>query len=129
MRAKFKMPVLLKSIFIWRSMIIASIPGVNFFRIAPEKVVAAIQLANPTDITPLSQPYDSEEEERASEKETPRRRKINLAAIKVSVGTTLYFSRDKEIMATVMAGNKIEFERNETSFSAAAGELLSRMGR
>ena len=104
-------------------------PRREFFRIAPEKVVAAIQLAKPTDITPATQEYETPEEAQASEREVQRRSHLRMNKIGVPVGAELVFTRDEMIRAKVVEGSKVEFENEVTSLSASAGKILERMGR
>lgn len=101
----------------------------EFFRIAPEKVVAAIQLANPTDITPVAQDYESQEEAQAIERAVQRRSRLKMDKIGIPIGAELVFTRDESIVAKVVEESKVEFKNEVISLSAAAGKILEQMGR
>lgn len=57
-----------------------------------------------------------------------RRARINLAALGIQVGDELVLSRDENIKAVVLDGNKISYQGEILSLSAAALKALQEMG-
>ena len=102
-------------------------PRREFFRLDAEKVVLALSIGGFKEIG-IGTPEIEIEEKEALEKIKARRPRLRLNAIGISSGDTLSFSRDETVTATVLPDNKIEFEGKETSLSAAALEVLTRMG-
>jgi hypothetical protein len=106
-------------------------PKREFFRVAPEKAVLAISMGPFKEVTPGKTQMDAEEE-KAFDKEVQsdikKRSAINLAAIGIQVGTKLSLSRDENICATVVSGNKVEYEGQIMSLSAAALLALHKLG-
>jgi hypothetical protein len=87
-------------------------PNREFFQVAPEKVVLAIQMGSFTEVTPGKVDIPKEEEQardKAEEAETRRRSRINLEAIGIRPGTVLTLSRDEDVHATVVGGNRVEY--------------------
>jgi hypothetical protein len=106
-------------------------PKREFFRVAPEKVVLAISMGPFKEVTP-GKPQMDAEEEKAFDKEVQsdfkKRSAINLAAIGIQPGTKLSLTRDENICATVVNGNKVEYEGQIMSLSAAAVLALHKLG-
>lgn len=102
-------------------------PRREFFRLDAEKVVLALSIGGFKEIK-LGTPEIESAEKDALDKVKARRPRLRLDAIGISPGDTLTFSRDETVTAKVLLDNKIEFEGNETSLSAAALEVLTRMG-
>lgn len=102
-------------------------PRREFFRLDAEKVVLALSIGGFKEVNP-GVPEIERVEQEALEKIKARRPRLRLDAIGVAPGDTLTFSRDETVTAKVLPENKIEFEGKEASLSAAALEVLSRMG-
>ena len=106
-------------------------PNREFFQVAPEKVVLAISMGSYIEVTPGKLDISKEEEqafEKAEQADTKRRAKINLEAIGIRPGTVLTLSRDEDVHATVIAGNKVEYEGEKLSLSESARRALSKLG-
>ncbi len=107
-------------------------PKREFFRVAPEKVVLAIRMGEFTDVTPGKVSIGAAEEDQAHEKAVQssikKRSAIRLEAIGVMPGTVLTFSRDPNVHATVVEGNKVNYEGQLMSLSAAALAALHKQG-
>jgi hypothetical protein len=106
-------------------------PNREFFQVAPEKVVLAIRMGPFTEVTPGKVDIPKEEEqalEKAEEAETNRRGRINLQAIGIKPGTELMLSRGQDVHATVIEGNKVKYDEQEMSLSAAALAALRKLG-
>lgn len=106
-------------------------PNREFFQVAPEKIVLAIRMGSFTEVTPGKVDIPKEEEqavEKAEKAETKRRARINLDAIGIKPGTVLTLSRDEDVHATVVPGNKVEFDGQIMSLSASALAALHKLG-
>lgn len=106
-------------------------PKREFFSVAPEKVVLAISMGAFTEITPGKPLLEADEEtalEKASETDRKKRSAINLTSIGILPGTQLTFSRDESLCATVVAGNRVEYEGQIMSLSGAALMSLHKLG-
>ncbi|HEY5328398.1 MAG TPA: GIY-YIG nuclease family protein [Acidobacteriaceae bacterium] len=106
-------------------------PKREFFRIAPEKVVLAISMGPFVEVTLGNPKIDPEEDkalEKAVESERKKRSAINLAAIGIPPGTRLTLTRDENVFATVVPGNKVEYLGEVMSLSAAALAALHQLG-
>lgn len=102
-------------------------PRREFFMIDPERVVAALKLAQIEDVTPQHDIVDSQEDQRALDEARQKRSRFNFDMVDIPLGATLYFSRDDTITAKVIgrAGSEsIEFDGKTMSLSAAAQEVL-----
>ncbi len=97
----------------------------------PEKVVLAINMGPFKEVTP-GKPYLDAEEEKALEKavqtDIKKRSAIKLDAIGIHPGDILTLSRDESIRALVVNGNKVEYEGQIMSLSAAALAALHKLG-
>lgn len=102
-------------------------PKREFFRVAPERVVAALKLAEIENITPKKDFVESEEDQEALNTARKIRSRFNFEIVKIPVGAELYFSRDENIKAKVVdthAANSIEFNGKKTSLSQSAQKIL-----
>ena len=102
-------------------------PKREFFAIDPERVVAALKLAQIEDITPGHDIVDSPEDQRALDEARERRGRFNFDMVNIPLGAELHFSRDNTITARVIGrtgSESIEFNGRPTSLSAAAQEVL-----
>ena len=96
----------------------------EFFKIDPERIVAAVRRIQKKDVTPKDFINITKEEENALEEVKKVRAKFDFSKYKIPVGSTIVFSRDNSIKANVLVKNKIEFEGKETSLSESAQKLL-----
>jgi len=102
-------------------------PRREFFKLEPEKVVLALRLGSFKEITP-GQPDLDEDQKEALARVKARRTNLRLEAVDIKPGDILHFSRDESITATVAEGNKVRFEDEIMSLSAAAVKVLHQMG-
>ena len=102
-------------------------PKREFFRVEPERVVLAISIGPFKDVTPGSVIAEQDDKD-ALAKEKARRPRINLSALGIQPGATLVFSRDETITATVIHGNRVAYNGQDMSLSAAALDALHRLG-
>ncbi len=102
-------------------------PRREFFRIAPERVVAALKLAQIEDITPKRDYVEMPEDQVALNRVRAIRSRFNFGMVDIPVGAELSFSRDENIKAKVVdlhSTNSIEFNGEITSLSRAAQKVL-----
>lgn len=95
-------------------------PNREFFKIAPERAVAALKLAEIENITPHQDYVDSPEEQRALDKARKNRAKFNFEMVKIPVGSILTFTRNPEITCKVIDDTQIEYAGEIKSLSEAA---------
>jgi hypothetical protein len=99
-------------------------PKREFFQIAPERVVAALKLAQIENITPQKDFVDSKEDKIALEQARTKRSRFNFSMVGIPVGAELVWSRDEAIKAKVVSNRAIEFDGITTTLSAAAQKIL-----
>lgn len=102
-------------------------PRREFFQIAPERVVAALKLAEIENITPHKDLIESEEDREAHEDALERRGRFNFELAKIPLGAEIYFSRDDNKKAKVVdlySTKSIEYNGIITSLSTSAQEIL-----
>ncbi|PIU76698.1 hypothetical protein COS74_02595 [bacterium CG06_land_8_20_14_3_00_33_50] len=102
-------------------------PKREFFRVAPERVVAALKLAEVENVTPKRDIVETKEDQEALDAARKIRSRFNFEMVKIPVGADLYFSRDENIKAKVIdthVANSIEFNGKKTSLSRSAQKIL-----
>lgn len=109
----------------------------EFFRVSPQRVVAAMRLTRGRDVTPKTDVLEDEESGRALDESRKRRgrEKFNFEMVDITPGTVLHFQASAEAddgasewTATVHSRTKIIFDGAETSLTAATNEIRSRLG-
>lgn len=103
-------------------------PRREFFKVEPEKVVLALSIGSFKEVTPGRADIDPVEVKAMEKVKEQRRARINLAALGIQVGDELVLSRDENIKAVVLEGNKISYQGEILSLSAAALKALQEMG-
>ena len=96
----------------------------EFFKIDPERVVAAVRRIQKKDVTPKDFVNVTKEEESELEGAKEIRARFDFANYKIPIGSTIVFSRDNSVKAKVLENNRIEFDGNATSLSESAQNLL-----
>lgn len=102
-------------------------PRREFFNIDPERIVAAVKLAQIDDITPRHDIVESQEDQRALNQARQIRSRFNFDMVNIPLGAELYFSRDNSITARVVGrsgSETIEYNGLPTSLSQAAKDIL-----
>lgn len=101
----------------------------EFFRISPERVVAALRLAAIADVTP-GHPDEtlSEDIRQDLEEARARRAAFNFTMVEVPIGAMLQFARDAAITATVVDAKRVQFSGQAMSLSEAARLALAQKG-
>jgi hypothetical protein len=102
-------------------------PKREFFRIAPERVVSALKLAEIEDVTPKKDLVENKEDREALNEALEKRGRFNFKMVDIPLGAEIYFSRDESKKAKVINLNlakSIEFNGKITSLSLSAQEIL-----
>jgi hypothetical protein len=93
----------------------------EFFEIDPEKVILALQLTNPTDITPRENEYlTTEEIKEIQNTEKKRLSNFTFQQADIPIGSVLHFCRDSDITCTVHSDNTVMFNGQIVSLTEAA---------
>jgi hypothetical protein len=103
----------------------------EFFRIDPNQVREAIQLAELRDVTPRTDVVVDAEDVKALERavETEERRaRLRFTELNIPIGATLVFAKDVTITAQVVADGKVNFDGEVMSPSAAAKIAVKQLG-
>ncbi len=100
-------------------------PKREFFQVSPEKVVAALKLAEIENVTPKNDFVESPEDQQALNKARSRRSNFNFKMANIPANAELTFVNDDKIKAKVIDDRSIEFNGEITSLSKAAQKVLS----
>jgi len=100
----------------------------EFFKISPEQVVAALRLAEIEEITPIDEIVDTKDDYIALEKARTRRENFNFGKLGIKVNSVLTFTRNSDVICTVLNENKVMFNETVQSLSSAAKEALKGEG-
>jgi hypothetical protein len=93
----------------------------EFFEIDPEKVILAIQLANPIDVTPKENEYLTVEEiKEIKNLEKKRLSNFTFEQADIPIGSILHFCRNSEITCSVFSDNTVMFNGQIMSLTEAA---------
>ncbi len=102
-------------------------PRREFFQIAPERVVAALKLAEIVNVTPKSNLIETSEDKEAHKEAVERRERFNFELANIPLGAEIYFGRDEAKKAKVInlhSVKSIEFNGEITSLSTSAQKIL-----
>ena len=99
-------------------------PKREFFRIASERVVAALKLVEIKDVTPKDDIVASDEDQRALDKARTRRPVFKFDMVNIPTGSKLSYARDENITVEVFDNRRVKYEGKKTSLSAVARKLL-----
>lgn len=102
-------------------------PRREFFNVDPERIVAALKLAEIQNITPKMDIVESPEDQRALNEARLKRARFNFNMVNIPLGAELYFSRDETVKAQVVGlsgSNAIEYNGEITNLSKSAQEIL-----
>ena len=93
----------------------------EFFQIDPEKVVVALSLLNPINITPDEKDYLTTEEIKDIEKiETKRLKNFTFSEVDIPINTILNFARDPNITCLVHSDTTVIYENEILTLTEAA---------
>lgn len=99
-------------------------PRREFFQIAPERVVAALKLAQIENITPRNDIVENKEDQHALNEARKIRPQFRFDMVGIPAGSEIVFSRDENIKAKVLDNKLIEFNNETTSLSLSAQKIL-----
>ena len=102
-------------------------PKREFFNVGPERVVAALKLAEIENITPKKEFVETKEDQQALNEARERRGRFNFGMVGIPIGAELTFSRNEDIKAKVVdthATDSIEVNGEITSLSRSAQKIL-----
>jgi hypothetical protein len=103
----------------------------EFFRVDPNQVREAIQLAELRDVTPRFDVVVDADDVQALKKAVAneeRRARLRFTELNIPVGATLAFAKDANVLAQVVTDGKVNFEGEVMSPSAAAKIAIKRLG-
>lgn len=93
----------------------------EFFEIDPEKVILALQLASPIDVTPKENEYLTVEEiKEIKNLEKKRLSNFTFQQADIPIGSILHFCRNSEITCSVFSDNTVMFNGQIMSLTEAA---------
>ncbi len=98
----------------------------EFFEVAPDRVVSALQLAEIKNVTPNRDFVETLEDQKALDHARARRAIFNFKMADIPIGAELSFTNDESIKATVLDNKRIQLNGEITSLSASAQKLLGR---
>ena len=96
----------------------------EFFEIDAERVKSVLELLAINDVTPTEEKFEDSDDKVAYEKASEIRSRINFKMLDIPIGSTLTFSKDENIVATVVTNRTIEYSGEETSISSSAADIL-----
>lgn len=101
----------------------------EFFKISPEKVVAALRISGAEEIKISNVAIDKD----GIERETPvennlYKKRFPFSKYGIPVGAELFFTRNKEKKCKVIDGNDVEFEGKRYSLSKLAMKFMNELG-
>ena len=97
----------------------------EFFEIDAERVKSVLELLAINDVTPTEEKFEDADDKFAYEKASEIRSRINFKMLDIPLGSTLTFSKDENIVATVVTNRTIEYSGEETSISSSAADILT----
>jgi hypothetical protein len=102
----------------------------EFFTLSPHRAQAALELAAIEDVTPREEIIDEfpEDAERGLVRESNRRNLPTFAQYQIPLGSTLTFTKDSTITATVDGDRSLSFQGASLTLSAAALAALKSLG-
>ena len=100
----------------------------EFFRLSPERAVAAIRIAPHKEVTPKKDFVESQEDQRALDRARTRRAGFNFGLVQIPIGSLLTFTRDPAITCSVVDNKRVNYKGEEMSVSMAADRALQSMG-
>ncbi len=100
----------------------------EFFRVSPERVQAALLLAQVEDVTPRGDVVEDAEDQQALDEAKKWRSPFHFGMVEIPTGSELTFSKDSQYRCIVAGKKQVEFEGETTSLSAAALTCAHRLG-
>ena len=101
-------------------------PKREFFRVNPERVIAAMKLAEVKNVTPGSDYVEDDKEQQILNREQARKESFRFSMVDIKPGAVLSFIEDESIECMVHDDRKVLFEERIISLSESAKILLNR---
>jgi hypothetical protein len=99
-------------------------PKREFFQIDPERVVAALKLAEIENITPKKDIIENLDDQKALDQARKKRSPFRFDMVDIPIGSEIIFSRDENFKAKVIDNRSIELNGEITTLSDSAQKLL-----
>lgn len=96
----------------------------EWFEIAPERVAAALRIAQIQDVTPVVDYVEDEEAQKALNKARTKRENFNFKMVDIPAGAILTFTRDENVTCEVVDTKRVKYKDEVTSLSSAAQDAL-----
>ena len=101
----------------------------EFFKISPEKVVAALRISGAKEIKVSNIAIDRDGNEKISRiDKAEHTKRFPFAKYNIPIGAELSFTRNKEKKCKVIDGDDVEFEGKRYSLSKLALKLINELG-
>jgi hypothetical protein len=100
----------------------------EFFRLAPERAVAALKIANGRDLTPRDDVVNDKDDIAALNMTRERRSVFSFDMVGIKPGSTLVSAFDEKLTCTVLDHRYVDFEGERISLSNAALKIANRVG-
>ena len=78
-----------------------------------------------SDVTPSEEKFEDKDDKVAYEKANEIRSRINFKMLDIPIGSILTFSKDENIVSTVLTNRTIEYNGEEASISSSAADILT----
>ena len=103
-------------------------PKREFFEVKPEQVIAIMRFCDEGDVTDeVKEEIKAEltqEEQNSTERLKQKRPKLNYARLRIPVGAELTYTKDASIHVTVMSENKVCYNGEICSLTAATKKIM-----
>lgn len=96
----------------------------EFYEIAPERVLAALKLAEIENVTPKNDIVETEEDQQALNNARTKRERFNFKMVDIPIGAEITFARDETIKARVYDSKNIFYDGEPSSLSAVAKKIM-----
>lgn len=96
----------------------------EWFEIAPDRIAAALRIAQIAEVTPKRDFVESAEDQAALDKARVRLSNFNFAMVKIPVGATLTFVKNQDVICQVVDNRSVLFNDQIVSISAATQMAL-----
>ena len=100
----------------------------EFFRVDPEKAVAALRISGAKEIKLNNEMIDEDGELFEETKKRKYTKRFSFSYVNIPIGSELIYTRDEDIKCKVISDNKVEYNGKNYSLSRLADELLQQSG-
>jgi T5orf172 domain len=100
----------------------------EFFRLSPDRPKAVLKLLELRDVTPKSDIVETDEDQRALNRERDRRASFRFSMVGIQPGAQLHSVFDDDLTCTVVDDRQVNFRGKDQSLTAAALEVAREQG-